>query len=69
MAAAGAHDAAQLDVNQAYPRFLVYTRASAAEPTRVASSLIGDTKFQSDDYVGTPSVRDFFYLVRRGDPR
>lgn len=69
MAAAGAHDAAQLDVNQAYPRFLMYTRASAGEPTRATSSLIADTKFQSDDYVGTPSVRDFFYLVLRDPSR
>jgi hypothetical protein len=65
MLAAGAHDAAQLDVNYAYPRFLVYERPLSGDTPRVASALINDTKFQRDDYVGTPSVRDFFYLVRR----
>jgi Phosphodiester glycosidase len=65
MKAAGAHDAAELDVNHAYPRFLLYDRGAPGAAPNAASSLIPDVKFKPNEYVGEPAQRDFFYLVRR----
>jgi hypothetical protein len=64
MLAAGAHDAAELDVNYAYPRFLLYEQR-AAEPTpRAGSALIPGIDFAPEEYVARPCERDFFYLLR-----
>ena len=57
-------NAAQLDVNYSYPRFLVYERASDSEPPKAKSGLIPDLKFTSWEYVSEASPRDFFYLTR-----
>jgi hypothetical protein len=65
MRVVGARDAAQLDVNYAYPRFLLYEHGTAGEPPHAATALIKDVKFEPADYVVEPSVRDFFYLTRR----
>ncbi|AKT40964.1 phosphodiester glycosidase family protein [Chondromyces crocatus] len=65
MKTAGAHDAAQLDVNHAYPRFLLYTHGVAGEPPIAESSLIPDVNFKATEYVTDPSPRDFFYVARR----
>ena len=65
MKAAGAENAAQLDVNQAYPRFVLYTPGQPNERPRVASALIPDTPYSRSEYVGKPEWRDFFYLARR----
>jgi hypothetical protein len=62
MKAAGAHAAAELDVNYSYPRFLLYTRTEGAPP-RATSSIIPGVDFTKDQYVA-PSPRDFFYLTR-----
>ncbi|MBM4358343.1 MAG: phosphodiester glycosidase family protein [Deltaproteobacteria bacterium] len=62
MKAAGAHSAAELDVNYSYPRFLLYTRSEGAPP-RATSSIIPSVDFTKDQYV-SPSPRDFFYLTR-----
>lgn len=67
MKAAGARDAAQLDVNHAYPRFLMYARGTAGAPPYAESSLIPDVSFKPTEYVTDPSPRDFFYIARR-DP-
>nr|AYM54078.1 hypothetical protein [Byssovorax cruenta] len=64
MKAVGAENAAQLDVNYAYPRFLMYERASGSAPPRATSALIPGIKFMSHEYVGDASPRDFFYLTR-----
>lgn len=64
MLAAGAHDAAQLDVNAAYPRFLFYQHP-ASEPPRVDSALIPDIDFSKHEYVGQAETRDFFFLTRK----
>lgn len=66
MKQAGARDAAQLDVNYAYPRFLVYERAPG-EPPKAKSAIIPDIKFRPAEYVGEPALRDFFYLTRKRD--
>nr|AYM54511.1 hypothetical protein [Racemicystis crocea] len=65
MKAVGAESAAQLDVNYAYPRFLLYEREGGAEPPHVGSSLIPGTKFTGYEYVTNASERDFFYITRK----
>lgn len=66
MKAAGARDAAQLDVNYSYPRFLLYADGKAAgDPPEAIASLIADVKFRRGEYAQEPALRDFFYLVRK----
>ena len=67
MKSAGAVAAAQLDVNYAYPRFLVYERVNGEVP-KAKSAIIPDIKFRAAEYVGEPALRDFFYLTRRKNP-
>ncbi len=62
MKAAGCHTAAELDVNYAYPRFLMYAKGEGAVP-RATQSLIPGVDFTKDQYV-SPSPRDFFYVTR-----
>ncbi|WP_437291747.1 phosphodiester glycosidase family protein [Sorangium sp. So ce406] len=64
MKAAGAHDVAELDVNHAYPRFLLYDRGADGAP-RATSAIIPDVEYKPEEYVAEPSPRDFFYLRRR----
>ncbi len=64
MRAVGAEDAAQLDVNYSYPRFLFFERTADDSP-RVGGALIPGIKYQKTEYVGGPELRDFFYLTRR----
>ncbi len=67
MKAAGAHWAAELDVNHSYPRFLFYEHSQdKGEPVAV-SALIPAIEFPEDQYVSRPSVRDFFYLTRAAE--
>lgn len=61
---AGAADVAELDVNWAFPRFLVFRADAAGKLT--AQSLFPGFVFEKDQYVGKRSARDFFYVVRRG---
>ncbi|AKT39272.1 uncharacterized protein CMC5_034200 [Chondromyces crocatus] len=65
MKAAGAVDAAQLDINYSYTKFLFYGRPTPSDPLQVVSTLIQDTKHIKRGYVTTPAERDFFYLKRR----
>lgn len=67
MKAAGSVSAAQLDVNYAYPRFLVYERPNGETP-KAKSAIIPDIKFRLAEYVGEPALRDFFYLTRKKNP-
>jgi hypothetical protein len=66
MLAAGAVDAAELDVNWSYTRFLLYGSPAApgAEPA-VTATLIPKLKHTPRQYVGKPADRDFFYLARK----
>ncbi|HTJ83836.1 MAG TPA: phosphodiester glycosidase family protein [Polyangiaceae bacterium] len=63
MLAVGAWDAAQLDVNYSYPRFLLFDHgeggASATHP------IIPDIKYSPSEYVRTPAQRDFFYVTKK----
>lgn len=65
MRAAGAEDAAQLDVNYSYPRFLFYDKPEGNEAPHVTSAIIPGIKYVKNEYVGSPEQRDFFYLTRR----
>ena len=65
MKAAGAENAAELDVNQSFPRFVFYTPAAPHEAPRVASALIPDIQYVRSEYVGRPEGRDFFYVTRK----
>lgn len=65
MKAAGAVDAAQLDVNYAYPRFLLFEHKEAGKPPIAASALIPGIEYDKWDYTVEPSLRDFFYLKRK----
>jgi hypothetical protein len=66
MRAAGAVDAAELDVNWSYTRFLLYgPGASSGAPPQVTATLIPKIKHATGQYVTKPAERDFFYLVRR----
>ena len=64
MRAAGAVNAAQLDINWSYTRFLFFGRPSPSEPLEVTSTLIPKIKHSRHGYVTNPSERDFFYLRR-----
>jgi hypothetical protein len=63
--AAGAEDAAQLDVNACYPRFVLYGKRRAGEAPMATSALIPDIQYSRHEYVGKPEGRDFFYLTRK----
>ena len=65
MRAVGAENAAQLDVNYSYPRFLFFDKAEGSEPPKVSSAIIPGIKYQKTEYTGGSEVRDFFYLTRK----
>lgn len=65
MQAIGATDAAQLDVNYSYPRFLLYEADGAGQAPYVESSLIPGIKYTRGEYVTDPAQRDFFYVTRK----
>lgn len=60
---AGAVDAAQLDVNWSFPRFVLYRRD--VRDGLVAEGLFPGFVFESDEYIGRRSPRDFFYVLAR----
>lgn len=64
LAAAGAVDVAQLDVNGVYPRFLLYGHAGDGS-AKVSEPLIPGMLYKPTEYVGAPEYRDFFYVTRR----
>lgn len=61
MAAVGAKDAVELDINYSWTKFLVF----GGEPLKVTSTLIEDMKHSTRGYVEKAAFRDFFYLLRR----
>jgi hypothetical protein len=56
-------DAAQLDVNGSYPKFLVF-RANEAGTVEGLGAFPGFV-FEKDEYLRRASPRDFFYVLRR----
>jgi len=67
MSAAGAHDAAQLDINWSYTRFFTFDHPTGshdgAAPPRIAGSIVPKAKWSPNRYISKPSYRDFFYLT------
>ncbi len=64
MQVVGAHDAAQLDVNYSYPRFVLFEQNPNGAPI-ASSPIVPDVKYAPTDYVVGAQERDFFYLTRR----
>jgi hypothetical protein len=60
---AGAWDAAQLDVNWSYPKFLVFRAGESGSLEAVG--VFPEFVFQKDEYLHQPAPKDFFYIVRR----
>ena len=63
MLASGAHDAAELDINWNWTRFLTFAKNADGE-LRVDASLV-DVEYSNRAYIERASERDFFYVVRR----
>ena len=68
MRAIGAENAAQLDVNFSYPRFLIYEAGAAGQAPHVESALIPGIKYTKGEYVTEAAPRDFFYVTRKHPP-
>lgn len=64
MSAVGAFDAAQLDVNYSYPRFMLIEHGKDGA-TELVQPLVPDIKFSPADYLGRSAERDFFYLKQK----
>lgn len=64
---AGANYVSQLDVNFSYPKFVTYDVKEPGSKELKAIPLVQHFEFADDQYVGTRSDRDFFYLVRKED--
>jgi phosphodiester glycosidase len=62
--AAGAFDAAELDINWSYTRFF-FVEHPPGGPARLASTIIPKLEFNPDRYVSKASERDFFYVAWR----
>lgn len=60
LVATGASDAAELDVNLSYQRFLMYAPARGDFTEQV---LLDTMVYQPGMYVSHPAARDFFYLT------
>jgi hypothetical protein len=66
---AGAVDVAQLDVNWAYPRFVLYRPRETGSRELVATALCPGFDLGEDEYVRQRADRDFFYLTRKAIER
>ena len=64
MRAAGAFDVAQLDINHAFPRFVLFDKINAK--LQATSALCSGFSYSPQDYVTEPKKRDFFFVTRRG---
>jgi hypothetical protein len=62
MQQSGAVTVAQLDVNHSFPRFLLYRRQGEA---LTAQGAVKGLLYESDEYLGRTSTRDFFYVTAR----
>jgi hypothetical protein len=62
LSAAGAHDAAQLDINWNWTRFFLFDKAPDGR-FAVSASLV-DVQHAKREYVERASERDFFYVLR-----
>ncbi|MBK8256295.1 MAG: phosphodiester glycosidase family protein [Polyangiaceae bacterium] len=65
MKAAGAVNAAQLDINWSYTRFLIMGKPTPGAPIQVVDTLIPKIEHTKRGYVEKPATRDFFYVTRK----
>jgi hypothetical protein len=63
MQAAGGWNVAQLDINQSFPKFLLFPRDAAG--IRHATSLFAGFLFEPNEMLDEGAERDFFYVIRR----
>jgi hypothetical protein len=66
---AGAANVAQLDVNWAYPRFVLFRPREPGSRDLVAAALCPGFDLNEDEYVRQRADRDFFYLTRKSAER
>jgi hypothetical protein len=67
MVAAGAVNAAELDVNWSYTRFFVYGDGAEGK-TVITKALVPKIEVKPNSYVERASERDFFYVAQRPPP-
>lgn len=67
MRAVGAVNAAELDINWSWTRFLVFGRTEEPPTLDVIATLIPDTVKNAGEYLERPSARGFFYLFTRSE--
>lgn len=65
MRAAGAVEAAELDINYSWTRYLLIGKPKPDQKLQVTSTLVPKMVHQKLGYVERPAPRDFFYLRRR----
>lgn len=64
----GATTIAQMDVNWSYPKFVLYEPKGEGGKL-IAVALAEGFEFSEDEYIRSRSMRDFFYLARKADPK
>jgi hypothetical protein len=62
---AGAHFAAELDINWSWTRFLMFGQSTTKPGLKVTSTLIPKMVHQDRQYVEKTSARGFFYVTGR----
>ncbi len=66
---AGAHHAAQLDINYYWTRFLIFGKPKADAPLQVTSTLVPKMEHRKRGYIHRAEPRDFFYVIRKPEAR
>jgi hypothetical protein len=61
----GATQAAELDINWNWTRFLMFGKSEPSASLKVTSTLLEGMVYNSRSYVARAEARDFFYLLRR----
>jgi hypothetical protein len=62
LAAAGVHDAAELDINWNWTRFFTFEKSPEGTPE--VATVLADVEHTKRDYVSRASERDFFFVLR-----
>lgn len=62
---AGAHAAAQLDINWNWTRLFVFDSGQQKDAPQLQGSLVPDMAKDKGEYLKKPAARDFFYVYRR----
>ena len=65
LVALGASNAAELDINFGWTKFLIFGKPSPDAPLQITSSLFPKMLFRKLGYVTKSEPRDFFYVKRK----